>query len=89
MHDLWEQLNDPHYTGLPASLGVMLDCGSDSDDCWGPGPPPEFRLPPPPRPPFLQELPGLKCTEEPLPDIEMCSVLPAVSLGIFVAVGGE
>lgn len=89
MHDMWEQLNDPHYSAsMRLSADAALDCGDDADACWGPGPPPEFRLPPPPRPPFLQELAGgaggLKCTEDPLPDIEMCRALPAVSSLAFI-----
>lgn len=48
-----------------------FECG---DDCGGPGPPPEFLIPPPPRPPFLHEL--IKCSEDPLPDIEMCEAIP-------------
>lgn len=55
-----------------------LECGNE---CWGPGPPPEFLIPPPPRPPFLQELTS-KCTEDPLPDIEMCEAIP-VSISLY------
>lgn len=44
-------------------------------DCDCPGPPPEFMLPPPPRPPFLQPQDPLHCTEDPLP-IETCDALP-------------
>lgn len=59
-------------------LDSDLDCG---DECGGPGPPPEFLIPPPPRPPFLQEL--TKCSEDPLPDVEMCEAIP-VSILIFL-----
>lgn len=52
---------------------ISSECGNE---CWGPGPPPEFLVPPPPRPPFLQELMSTKCTEDPLPDIEMCEAIP-------------
>lgn len=54
----------------------------DLNDMWGmeaaaecdcPGPPPEFLLPPPPRPPFLQD--SIYCTEDSLP-IETCDALP-------------
>lgn len=38
-----------------------------------PGPPPEFRLPPPPRPPFLTE--GTFCPET-IPDLEDCGAFP-------------
>jgi len=44
----------------------------DNDDC-GPGPPPEFTLPPPPRPEFLQDF---KCSEDALTDFEMCEAIP-------------
>lgn len=60
-------------------LEPELECGNE---CWGPGPPPEFLIPPPPRPPFLQELTS-KCTEDPLPDIEMCEAIP-VSTSILL-----
>ncbi|KAL1403147.1 hypothetical protein pipiens_005788 [Culex pipiens pipiens] len=41
-------------------LDLDLDCGQD--ECGGPGPPPEFLIPPPPRPPFLAEL--ANCNED-------------------------
>lgn len=56
----------------------------DLDTMWGmeaatecdcPGPPPEFMLPPPPRPPILQPSDPMYCTEEPLP-IETCDAQP-------------
>lgn len=40
-------------------LDPDLDCGNE---CGGPGPPPEFLIPPPPRPPFLAELSN--CNED-------------------------
>ncbi|XP_065079417.1 uncharacterized protein DDB_G0283357 [Ochlerotatus camptorhynchus] len=40
-------------------LDPDLECGNE---CGGPGPPPEFRIPPPPRPPFLAELSN--CNED-------------------------
>lgn len=43
------------------------------NDC-GPGPPPIFNLPPPPRPDFLHELE--KCSENSLSDYEMCEAIP-------------
>ncbi|XP_063709368.1 putative uncharacterized protein DDB_G0286901 [Culicoides brevitarsis] len=50
-----------------------LDC----DDCGGPGPPPEFLIPPPPRPPFMHEL--ITCTEDSvMPDVEMCEAIPTI-----------
>ena len=48
-----------------------LECG---DECSGPGPPPEFLIPPPPRPPFLQEL--MDCSEEQFPEADMCAAIP-------------
>ncbi|XP_012275794.1 uncharacterized protein LOC105697237 [Orussus abietinus] len=41
-----------------------------------PGPPPEFRLPPPPRPPFLTE--GTFCSEAPLAELEDCVAIPMI-----------
>ncbi|XP_059622111.1 uncharacterized protein LOC132265437 [Phlebotomus argentipes] len=52
-------------------LDSDLECGSE---CGGPGPPPEFVIPPPPRPPFLHDV--ASCTEDPLPNIEMCEAIP-------------
>ena len=49
-----------------------FDCGQF--DCEGP---PVFSIPPPPRPPFLQELPSdIECSEEAVHDYETCSALP-------------
>lgn len=56
-------------SGMWAMDGGGADC-----DC--PGPPPEFLLPPPPRPPFLQDV---YCSEDPLPDLETCDALPVSS----------
>lgn len=53
----------------------MLDPDIDCDDCGGPGPPPEFLIPPPPRPPFMFEV-ATKCSEDTVPDMDMCSVIP-------------
>lgn len=50
-----------------------IDCGNEC----GPGPPPMFRIPPPPRPPFLQEV--SKCSEDALNDYEMCEAIPVSS----------
>lgn len=69
--NMWELLNDQdHYLDV-----FHVDC---DDECSGPGPPPVFRLPPPPRPPFLQV--SSHCTDDPLPDIEICDAMPFVSL---------
>uniref|UniRef100_A0A182W0X8 Uncharacterized protein n=1 Tax=Anopheles minimus TaxID=112268 RepID=A0A182W0X8_9DIPT len=65
-------------------LDPDLECGNE---CGGPGPPPEFLVPPPPRPPFLAEL--VNCNEEQLQqtpfgggatgsfaDVDMCEAFP-------------
>lgn len=60
-----------------AELGTL-----DSADCPEcTGPPPMFRLPPPPRPPFLTE--GTFCSEAPLAELEDCGTIP-VSLSILI-----
>ncbi|XP_065167414.1 uncharacterized protein pxb isoform X3 [Atheta coriaria] len=51
-----------------------MDAGAECD-C--PGPPPEFMLPPPPRPPILQPADPMYCSEDPLP-IETCDALPLI-----------
>lgn len=61
--------SDEPGTGMwPMEAASAADC-----DC--PGPPPQFLLPPPPRPPFLQDITQY-CSEDPLPDIETCDALP-------------
>ncbi|KAK0182950.1 hypothetical protein PV327_001030 [Microctonus hyperodae] len=54
----------------------MADVGAvDSADCPEcSGPPPMFRLPPPPRPPFLTE--GTFCSEALPAEVEDCSTIP-------------
>lgn len=47
---------------------------TECPDCSGP--PPEFRLPPPPRPPFLTE--GTFCSEAPLAELEDCVAIPMI-----------
>lgn len=55
-------------------------CGTDT--CDGPGPPPKFHVPPPPRPPFMQSATdsistdGIECSEDSFADIEMCAAFP-------------
>lgn len=51
------------------------------NDC-GPGPPPIFNLPPPPRPDFLHELD--KCSENSLSDYEMCEAIPVSLTTVFL-----
>lgn len=50
-----------------------LEC----DEC-GPGPPPVFNIPPPPRPEFLQNELGAStiCSENSLSDYDMCEAIP-------------
>lgn len=64
----------------------------DLEEMWGieagaecdcPGPPPEFLLPPPPRPPILQPQDPMYCTENPLP-IETCDALPVRQMFISI-----
>lgn len=50
------------------------DYDVECDNDCGPGPPPIFNLPPPPRPDFLQDLD--KCSENSLSDYEMCEAIP-------------
>lgn len=47
---------------------------TDLTECDCLGPPPEFLLPPPPRPPFLQT--EYYCGDEPIPDLETCDTEP-------------
>lgn len=53
-----------------------LEC----DEC-GPGPPPVFNIPPPPRPDFLQNELGAptSCLENSLSDYDMCEAIPVSS----------
>lgn len=60
--------------GLEAMWG--METGADCD-C--PGPPPEFLLPPPPRPPFLQSADPSFCSEDTI-SIETCDALPVSTL---------
>lgn len=73
---VWKSMERPsdYNDETPPDLDTMwgMETGADCD-C--PGPPPEFMLPPPPRPPFLQPQDPLHCTEDPLP-IETCDALP-------------
>ncbi|XP_044585059.1 uncharacterized protein LOC123265401 isoform X1 [Cotesia glomerata] len=49
---------------------------ADCPECSGP--PPMFRLPPPPRPPFLKE--GTFCSEAPLAELEDCGNIPLIDV---------
>ncbi len=53
------------------------ECGNEC----GPGPPPVFLVPPPPRPTFLQE--STKCIQELPADADMCDVMPVSLFFIF------
>ncbi|XP_076268434.1 putative Hedgehog signaling attenuator pxb isoform X2 [Rhynchophorus ferrugineus] len=57
-----------------SSMWDVLDAAADCD-C--PGPPPEFLLPPPPRPPSLQPADPMLCTDDAL-TIETCDALPLI-----------
>lgn len=56
-----------------------LEC----DEC-GPGPPPVFNIPPPPRPDFLRNevAASTGCLDSSLSDYDMCEAIP-VSFGEF------
>lgn len=54
-----------------------FDCGIDA--CDGPGPPPKFMIPPPPRPPSMHDtnlLANFECNEDPIADVNMCAAFP-------------
>jgi hypothetical protein len=61
------------------------DFDLECDNECGPGPPPVFNIPPPPRPDFLHnELSAAAaCSENSLSDYEMCEAIP-VSFWSFV-----
>lgn len=57
----------------------FFECGDDV--CDGPGPPPKFQMPPPPRPPFMQDLNAvlgttIECTEDGQFDLDVCAAIP-------------
>lgn len=51
---------------------------TDLTECDCLGPPPEFLLPPPPRPPFLHS--EYYCGDDPIPDLETCDTEPVSNL---------
>lgn len=64
----------------------FFDCGNDA--CDGPGAPPKFNLPPPPRPSFMQDLNAalgttIECTDDTVFDMDVCAAFP-VSLTIIL-----
>lgn len=65
----------PPSPPVPEAMEAMWGMEASGAECDCPGPPPEFLLPPPPRPPILQPDNPLYCTEDPLP-IETCDALP-------------
>lgn len=52
----------------------MWEIDADYTECDCLGPPPEFLLPPPPRPPFLHS--EYYCGDDPIPDLETCDSEP-------------
>ncbi|XP_065331493.1 uncharacterized protein pxb isoform X2 [Cloeon dipterum] len=64
-----------HNKGMWESLEESMELNGSEVDCDCPGPPPEFRLPPPPRPPFLQEP---HCSENSLSEFEVCDAVPVI-----------
>lgn len=56
---------------------------TDLTECDCLGPPPEFLLPPPPRPPFLQA--EYYCGDDPIPDLETCDTEPVSLIFIIIA----
>lgn len=72
----------------------MLEDDFECDECGGPGPPPQFTIPPPPRPPGLYDL-SKNCNEDEFNiltnsqnwDSNMCEALPVsttyVSFSLF------
>ncbi|XP_061721708.1 uncharacterized protein LOC133528361 [Cydia pomonella] len=50
---------------------------TDLTECDCMGPPPEFLLPPPPRPPFLHA--DYYCGDDPIPDLETCDTEPKIN----------
>lgn len=52
----------------------MWELDADYTECDCLGPPPEFLLPPPPRPPFLHS--DYYCGDDPIPDLETCDSEP-------------
>lgn len=59
---------------------AMWDMDSADHECDCPGPPPQFHLPPPPRPPFLIDS---ECSENPISDLETCEAVPVSIIIIF------
>lgn len=55
---------------------------TDLTECDCLGPPPEFLLPPPPRPPFLQA--EYYCGDDPIPDLETCDTEPVSSTYLLI-----
>lgn len=66
--------NNNNFFPLVYLMWEMFDPDFDCGNECGPGPPPVFFIPAPPRPPFLSEL--TKCSEDVLIDIEMCEAIP-------------
>lgn len=76
----WYVLQDPEMgADTDSPLPALWDMDSADYECDCPGPPPpQFHLPPPPRPPFLHEV--ADCSEAPLLELETCDTMPVSSL---------
>lgn len=59
---------------------AVWDMDSADHECDCPGPPPQFHLPPPPRPPYLIDS---DCSDNPISDLETCKAVP-VSINIIL-----
>lgn len=64
----------------------MFDDDVQCDECSGPGPPPKFLIPPPPRPPFMQELTKCGAEDALLMDYDMCEAIPVSRKFLFFIV---
>lgn len=63
-----DNLSGPRL-GEPA----FWDMDSPDHECDCPGPPPQFYIPPPPRPPSIIDS---DCSERPISDLETCEAVP-------------
>ncbi|XP_065221642.1 uncharacterized protein pxb isoform X2 [Planococcus citri] len=62
------------------SLPALWELDSPEYECDCPGPPPPlFKIPPPPRPPFLSEV--ADCSEVTIADYESCDNMPVIDAG--------
>lgn len=67
-----------------------FECGTDA--CDGPGSPPKFHIPPPPRPSFMQSAAdstnanAIECSEDSFADIEMCAAFPVSKIARVILI---